>query len=63
MSENEGKPKKPTSVDVLSQAPRRDSYDKEEHGSGNPHLQPGELQTSETWKSHKPHKSAKPKKP
>jgi len=40
---------------------RRDTYSPE-HGSGNPHLQPGELQNSETWKSHKSHGKAKPKK-
>jgi hypothetical protein len=39
----EDKPKKPTSAEVLSQAPRRDTYGPD-HGSGNPHLQPGELQ-------------------
>jgi hypothetical protein len=37
---------------------RRDTYGPD-HGSGNPNLQPGELQNSEVWKSHK---SAKPKK-
>jgi len=40
---------------------RRDTYGPE-HGSGNPHLQPGELQTSETWKSHKPAKQLPKKK-
>jgi hypothetical protein len=43
-------------VDVLSQALRRDTYGKN-HGSGNPHLQPGELQ--KVWHPGKP---AKPKK-
>ena len=32
-------PKKPTSSEVLSQQPRRDTYGPD-HGSGNPHLQP-----------------------
>jgi hypothetical protein len=53
-------PKKPTSAEILSQAPRRDTYGRV-HGSGNPHLQPGELQTSEVWKSHKPAKQLEPK--
>jgi len=49
----EEKPKKPTSAEVLSQAPRRDTYGPE-HGSGNPHLQPGELQ--KVWHPAKPGK-------
>jgi len=60
MSENETT-KKPLATDVIANAPRRDTCSPE-HGSGNPHLQPGELQTSETWKSHKPAKLVKPKK-
>jgi hypothetical protein len=40
---------------------RRDTYSPE-HGSGNPHLQPGELRNSETWKSHKSSGAVKPKK-
>jgi len=47
--------KKPTSAEVLSQMPRRDPYGPD-HGSGNPHLQPGELQ--KVWHGGK---SAKPK--
>jgi hypothetical protein len=47
MSENE-KPKQPLATDVIANAPRRDTYSPEEHGSGNPHLQPGELQNSKT---------------
>jgi len=39
----EEKPRKPTSAEILSKAPRRDNYGPD-HGSGNPHLQPGELQ-------------------
>ena len=39
----EVRPKKPISSEILSHVPRKDSYDKS-HGSGNPHLQPGELQ-------------------
>jgi hypothetical protein len=42
MSENE-KPKKPLATEVIGNMPRRDTYSPE-HGSGNPHLQPGELQ-------------------
>jgi hypothetical protein len=39
---------------------RRDTYDKT-HGSGNPHLQPGELQKA--WRPGlKPDRPAKPKK-
>jgi hypothetical protein len=34
-----GLPKKPTSAEILSKVPKKES----EHGSGNPHLQPGEL--------------------
>jgi hypothetical protein len=52
----EEKPKKPTSAEVLSQAPRRDTYSPE-HGSGNPHLQPGELQKA--WHGEKPAKPPK----
>jgi hypothetical protein len=57
----EDRPKQPTSVEVIANMLRRDTYSPE-HGSGNPHLQPGELQNSETWKSHKPHGTAKPNK-
>jgi hypothetical protein len=57
----EVRPKKPISSEILSHVPRKDSYDKS-HGSGNPHLQPGELQDSPAWKSHTPHKPARPKK-
>jgi hypothetical protein len=39
MDDEKSKPKKPTAAEILSNAPRRDT-----HGSGNPHLQPGELQ-------------------
>jgi hypothetical protein len=53
----EDRPKKPTSVDVLSQAPRRDNYGPE-HGSGSPNLDAGELQKSKAWKEHKPAKIA-----
>jgi hypothetical protein len=60
MSENE-KPKKPLATEVIANMPRRDPYSPE-HGTGNPHLQPGELCESETWKSHTSHKPAKPKK-
>ena len=49
--------KQKTSSGVLSEAPRRDTYDPKVHGSGNPHLQPGELQKA--WHGDK---SAKPKK-
>jgi len=34
-----------------------------EHGSGNPNLQPGELQDSEAWKSHKSSPATKEQKP
>jgi len=61
MSEHEGKPKQPLATDVIANAPRCDTYSPKEHGSGNPHLQPGELQNSEAWKSHKPAKQLKPK--
>jgi hypothetical protein len=57
----EDKPKKPTSVDILSQAPRRDTYSSE-HGTGTPNLDPGELQDSKVWQSHKPAKQVKPPK-
>jgi hypothetical protein len=57
----EDKPKKPTSAEVIANMPRRDTYSSE-HGSGNPHLNPGELQDSEAWKSHKPAKQITPKK-
>ena len=57
----EDRPKKPTAPEILSKVPRKDTYDKS-HGAGNPRLQPGELQTSETWKSHKPAKQVKPTK-
>jgi hypothetical protein len=39
----EDKPKQPTSAEVIANMPRRDTYDKT-HGSGSPHLNPGELQ-------------------
>jgi len=61
MSEYEGKPKQPTSVDVLSQAPRRETYS-DEHGTGSPNLDPGELQNSKAWKEHKPAKQLPKKK-
>jgi len=57
MSEYEGKPKQPTSVDVLSQAPRRETYS-DENGTGSPNLDAGELQKSKAWKEHKPAKIA-----
>ena len=60
MSEYENKPKQPTATDVLANQPRRDNYATDK-GGGNPHLQPGELQNSEAWKSHKPAKQVKPK--
>ena len=56
MSENE-KPKKPLATDVIANLPRRDSYSPK-HGSGNPHLEPGELQ--KVW--HPAPKPGKPKK-
>lgn len=45
--------KNPTSAEILSKVPVKD----QEHGSGNPHLQPGELH--QAWRGEKP---AKPKK-
>ena len=58
MSENE-KPKKPLATEVIASMPRRDTYSPE-HGSGNPHLQPGELQKAWHEKPLKPrHKPAK----
>ena len=56
----EDKPKQPTAPEVIANMPRRDTYSPE-HGSGNPHLQPGELQDSEAWRSHKPAKHVKTK--
>lgn len=47
--------KQKTSAEILSEAPKRDTYGPD-HG-GNPHLQPGELQ--KVWHPDKP---AKPKK-
>jgi hypothetical protein len=61
MDDEKSKPKKPTAPEILSQVPRKNSYDKS-HGSGNPHLQPGELQDSPVWKSHTSREPAKPKK-
>jgi hypothetical protein len=54
------KTKKPTSVDVLSRAPKRDTYGPD-HGSGNPHMNWDDkpLNESETWKSHASRKPAK----
>ena len=52
MSENE-KPKKPLATEVIASMPRRDTYSPE-HGSGNPHLQPGELQKAWHEKTLKP---------
>jgi hypothetical protein len=52
----EDSPKKPTSAEILSQVPRKDTYN-ESHGSGNPHLQPGELQ--KVWRPDKPEKTKK----
>jgi hypothetical protein len=52
----EEKLKKPISAEILSQAPRRDSYGPD-HGTGNPHLQPGELQ--KVWHRGRPTKSEK----
>ena len=59
----EDKPKQPTSAEVIANMPRLDTYDKS-HGSGNPHMNADEnpLSESETWKSHKPHGTAKPPK-
>ena len=59
----EDKPFK-TGVDDVAKyenAGRRDTYGPE-HGSGNPHLQPGELCESEVWNSHKSHGTVKPPK-
>ena len=39
----EDKPKQPTAPEVIANMPWRDTYSSE-HGSGKPHLQPGELQ-------------------
>jgi hypothetical protein len=53
----------PTGVDDVAKyenEERRDTYSPE-HGSGNPHLRPGELRTSEVWRSQKPAKQLKPK--
>jgi hypothetical protein len=61
MSEFENRPKQPKATEVLSEVPRKDTYDKS-HGSGNPHMQPGELQNSEVWKSHRLAKEPKPAK-
>jgi len=55
MSENE-KPKKPLATEVLANMPRRDT-NSPEHGSGNPHLNPGELQ--KVWHPRKPAKPPK----
>jgi hypothetical protein len=60
MSET-GKPKQPTSVDVIANMPRRENnapLDKSPHRNwdDNP------LSESEVWKSHKPAKQVKPKK-
>jgi len=60
--EDKPKNKKPTSVDILSQAPRRDSYDKSQRGSGSPNLNAGELRTSKAWREHKPAKQLPKKK-
>jgi len=57
----EEKQKFPKATEVIANLPQRDTYDKS-HGSGNPHLQPGELQGSEAWKSHRPAKPVKPAK-
>jgi hypothetical protein len=57
MSEYEEKPKQPKATEVIANQPRRDNPS-DKYG-GNPHMQPGELQDSETWKSHKSHKPAK----
>jgi hypothetical protein len=60
MSEHEGKPKQPLATEVIANAPRRDTYSPEEQCSGNPHLQPGELQKAWHEKPLKPrHKPAK----
>jgi len=47
--------KKPTSAQILSEVPRKDTAGPK-HG---PHLNPGELQKSEVWKSHRSAKEAK----
>jgi len=52
--ENEN-PKKPLATVVIANMPCRDAYSPT-RGSGNPHLEPGELQNSKAWKSHKPAK-------
>jgi hypothetical protein len=52
----EDRPKKLTSAEILSQVPRKDTYDKT-HGSGTPHLQPRELQKA--WHGGKPAKPPK----
>jgi len=44
MSENE-ETKKPPATEVIANLPRRDNYAPDK-GSGNPYLQPGELQTT-----------------
>jgi len=49
---------KPNSAEILSEVPRKDTSGPE-HG---PHLNPGELQQSEVWKSHKSHGTVKPPK-
>ena len=46
----------PNSAEILSEAPRRDPYDKT-HGAGTPYLEPGQL--TKIWHPDKP---AKPKK-
>jgi hypothetical protein len=58
MSEFEGKPKQPKATEVLSEVPRKDTYGPD-HGSGSPHLQPGELQKA--WHGGKPEKEPKKK--
>jgi hypothetical protein len=62
MSEHEGKPKQPTAPEVIANMPRRDTYSPE-HGTGSPHLQPGELQDSEVWRSHKSSPATKEQNP
>ena len=57
----EEKPKKPTSAEMIANMPRRNTYSPE-HGSGNPHLQPGELCESRVWNFHKSHGAVKPPK-
>jgi hypothetical protein len=61
MSENE-KPKKQRATEVIAKMPRRNTYDSAEHGTGNPHLQPGELCESKIWNAHKSQGTAKPPK-